>query len=184
MPYTIQITGLREAQKLLGVRFQPAIRAATKAIALEVQGKVAPYPPITEANLPTNDTGRWYERGYGPKWWVKGRQTSAVTGQRFTGGGFSRRQVLALQRQGVIHGRKTSQQMNRGWSIKPLGSIGWVLGNRATYSAYLHSADKQAKWAGQRGWKTDRTSILAVIRAGTAKRLVVQAIVGAIRRRV
>ncbi|MDO8672572.1 MAG: hypothetical protein Q7O66_14245 [Dehalococcoidia bacterium] len=200
MPYAIRIEGLAAAQKLLGVRFAPAIKAATLAIALEVQGKVAPYPPATEANSPTHDTGRWYERGYGPKWWVKGAQTSKITGQRMaahTGGAaFTRRQILAYQRRGIIHGRKTSQLLNRGftavpgpnapperWGPVPLGRLGWSIGNRATYAAYLHSASKQAKWAGKRGWVTDRTAIMAVIRSGVAKRFVVQALVGAMRRR-
>lgn len=166
MTYGIRIVGLTQVQRKLGQDFAPTIRAATQAIALEVQGEIAPYPPATIANSPSNPAGRWYERGYGPKW---------------------------IRKDGTICGRKTSQMMNRGagivngagdkgWYIKSRGRIGWLIGNRATYSGRLHSDELQARWAAARGWVTDKMAIQHVIASGAAKRIIVQAIMAKLRK--
>lgn len=194
MTVGIRIVGLAKAQRMLGQDFQPAIKAATKAIALEVQGVIAPYPPATIANSPENPMLRWYERGYGPRWWVAGegaqgylmrfskRQRKRMA-QGFGRQELSRRVVLSQARKGRIHGQKTSQMMNRGWSVKATGRTGYVVGNRATYSGYLHSADLQANWAAERGWITDEQAVDVVVGSGAARRIVVQAIMARMRRR-
>jgi hypothetical protein len=154
MPYGIRIEGLNEVRTMLGQDFAPALRTAIKAIALEVEDKMAPYPPATIANSPSNPSGRWYERGYGQRWRTK----------RGTGG------------------RATSQMMNRGWSVAPYGATGWVLGNRATYSGYLHSKATQVSWASSRGWQTDLASLDAVAQSGAIQRILTQAIMAKLRR--
>lgn len=156
MTLSIRIEGLDRVQRMLGTDFAPAMQAATKAIALQVQNEIAPYPSATIANSPSNPSGRWYERGYGPKWRTK---------------------------KGETHGRRTSQTMNRRWGIKRSGPIGHVLGNAADYSGYLHSRRLQARWAARRGWTTDEEAIRQVVRSGAVKRIVGQAILGALRRR-
>ncbi len=155
MPYGVRIEGLREAQKLLGTNIQPALKAATKAIAVELQGKIAPYPPATEANSPSNPLGRWYERGYGPK-----RQ----------------------RKDGTVTGRQTSQLLNRRWAIRVAGGIGHSLGNAATYAKFVHGANDQARFHGRRGWVTDRAAIEKLIASGVVRRIVRQAITGAFRK--
>lgn len=154
--YGIRIVGLQEVKRALGVDFRPAIRAATQAIAVEVQGTIAPYPPASEANSPGNANGRWYERGYGPKWLTKAG----------------------------VHGRKTSQMLGRRWVIKAHGGMGWAVGNTATYSPFVHSAEKQARFHAKRRWVTDQQTIEAVVRSGAAKRILVRAIVARIKGRV
>lgn len=154
MTYGIRIVGLANVQRMLGTDFRPAIAAATKAIALEVQGAIAPYPPSTIANSPGNPSGRWYERGYGPRW-----RTAAG-----------------------VNGRKTSQTLGRRWAVKQRGT-GATVGNSATYAPFLHSKERQVRWAGTRGWQTDEGAIRAVIASGAVKRIVTQAIMARLRRR-
>lgn len=153
MTLGIRIVGLGAVQRKLNIDLKPALSAATKAIALEIQGEIAPYPPSTIANSPSNPTGRWYERGYGPKWRVKS---------------------------GAVHGRATSQTLGRRWAVKQRG-LGAVLGNSATYSPFVHDKNKQARFHGARGWVTDATAIENVIRSGAARRIIGQAITRAIR---
>lgn len=153
MTYSIRIEGIDRVQKLLGQDFGSVIRTATFGIAAEIENAVAPYPPATSANSPS--TGRWYERSYGPRW----------TRKRGGGGG-----------------RRTSQMMNRQWYKEYRGN-GAVLGNRATYSGYLHSAKRQVRWAGPRGWVTDRQGIERAIRSGAVTRIMLQAIMAKLRRR-
>ncbi len=192
MTYTIRVEGLAEVKKTLGVNFKPAMRQATKAIALEVQGTIAPYPPATIANSPENPRLRWYERGYGPRWWVisegaqeylfgHSKRQHKRTAQGYAYQGVSQRAVLAQARKGRVHGRKTSQQMGRGWGIARYGDIGQQITNRATYARWLHGAGTQAKWAGSRGWITDRFAVQHVVSSGAVKRIVRQAIVGALK---
>jgi len=136
--YSVRLEGLDRLQRKLGADFRPTMRAATLAIAAEIQGKIAPYPPATEANSPARE--RWYERGYGPRWRTK---------------------------DGGIAGRKTSETLGRRWAIARYGDIGAKLGNGATYSAFVHSAERQARFHGARGWKTDKQAVEIVRRAGT-----------------
>lgn len=165
MTYGIRIVGLKEAQRLLGVDLKPAIQAATKAIALEVQGEIAPYPPIV------SHSGRrsWYERGYGPKWMTKagvhGRPTSQTLGRRFG-------LLGALPAVG-----------KGGWALVAKGSMGHVLGNSATYAGLVHSKERQARVHARHGWVTDEQAMRQVIASGAVKRIVTQAIMARLRRR-
>lgn len=101
------------------------IRAAVKAAAEHMKGKISQYPPASEANSPSR--GRWYERGYGPKWSTKNG----------------------------VHGRKTSETLGRKWTVKTLeGGLAAEVGNNVSYSPYVHDDDKQASFHAARGWKT------------------------------
>ena len=154
MSVSITIQGLDRLQRKLGTDFKPVLRGATKAIAGAIEGEIAPYPPTTAANRPrsniaTKRTLPWYERGYGTRW---------------------------LRRDGSIGGRKTSQQLGRSWGIKSKGSIGAVLGSRATYSPYVHSHEKQAKFHGARGWVTDKEAVEKVVKRGDVQKILSQAV--------
>ncbi len=149
MTYSIHIEGLDRVQKLLGTSFERPLDSACQGIALEVQGQIAPYPPATEANSPSNPKGHWYERGFGPRWY---------------------------RQDGSIAGRKTSQTLGRRWGVHRQGRLSWLVTNAATYAPYLHAQARQVKWAGARGWRTDLWACRQVIASGKAKRLIVQAI--------
>jgi len=141
MSVTIRLEGLDDLQRKLGANFSPLMRAATTGIAADIQKEIAPYPPATLANSPTQK--RWYERGYGTKY------------RRLDGG---------------ITGRKTSQALGRSWGIKSSGSIGAELGSRATYSPYVHSDKLQADFHKRRGWKTDKQAVEKVIKRGVVEK--------------
>lgn len=151
--FTIRIEGLDRVRRMLGQDFGPTIRSAAFGIAAEIEHEVAPYPPTTIANSPSNPTGRWYERGYGPRW---------------------------ARKRGGVGGRKTSQVMGKQWYKQRTGQ-GAILGNRATYSGYLHSKAKQVRWAGPRGWVTDRQGIERVIQSGKAVKIILQAVLNKLR---
>lgn len=156
MPYAIRVQGLAEAQAMLSADFTPALAAATKAVALEVEDKIAPYPPATEANSPSNPTGRWYERGFGPRW---------------------------SRKDGTIGGSKTSQMLGRQWMIRKIGQAAHAVANRVTYAPYVHAADQQAMFHARRHWVTDMMAIQQVIASGVVQRIAVQAIMAVLRRR-
>ncbi len=161
MGATVRIVGLDDLQRRLGADFKPAMRGATRAIALEIQGEIAPYPPSTEANRPRSSLATrralpWYERGYGTRW---------------------------HRRDGTVGGRKTSETLGRRWGIKRSGGTGAVLGNIASYSPYVHSHDKRAKFHKRRGWVSDEEAIKDVERAGTIERIVRDAIMHALKGR-
>ena len=100
---------------------------AMKAAALHIKGKINIYPPATEANSPSNPKGRWYERGYGPKW-------NTLSG---------------------VHGRKTSQTLGKKWTIGQAdGGLTQIVGNNVTYGPFVQDPEKQAKFHKLHGWKT------------------------------
>jgi hypothetical protein len=124
-----------------------------KAGAVHVMGKIKQYPPQTLANSPNNPTGRWYERSYGPRWLRK--------------------------RDGTVGGRKTSERLDTKWTTASrAGGLQQVIGNNASYAPYVHSAEKQAGFHGDRGWLTDEQvlksegeEVLAFIQAEVEKEL-------------
>ncbi|KKN82066.1 hypothetical protein LCGC14_0313330 [marine sediment metagenome] len=76
MAISIQVRGDRRLQQALGRNYKPSIRAASRAIIEQIRNELTPYPPATIANSPSNPTGRWYQRGFGPRWRGGGRKTS------------------------------------------------------------------------------------------------------------
>ena len=129
MPETIK--GMNKLmRKLDTVAKLKGAKHGLKAGALHVKGKIAQYPPSTTANSPGNPTGRWYERGYGPRWLRK--------------------------RKGGVGGRKTSETLGRKWAIgERAGGMQQVIGNNASYAEFVHEEEEQAKIHGARAWKTD-----------------------------
>lgn len=116
----IRKLGKLEAGKVL----KPVIRAA----AADLRGRIAQYPPASEANQPKPYPGRWYERGYGTRW---------------------------ARKSGGIGGRQTSQTLGRSWThrVERSGLRGLV-GTGATYAPYVQDAEQQASIHKARGWKT------------------------------
>jgi len=147
MSYSIMIRGLDTIQRALGVDISPALRTATKGIAGAIHDKLSPYPPATIANSPAEP--KWYERGFGPRWRTK---------------------------KGEVHGRKTSEMLNRSWAIEPVGTMGHRVSSAASYAPYVHSAEKQSSVMKRIGWKTDDWAIRQVVDSGKAKEIVLRAL--------
>jgi len=130
----------------------PAIQAAAVGYLEAFRNELTPYPPASEANRP-NARGRWYERGYGPKW---------------------------TRKDGSVGGRKTSQLLGRSWSVAPTGA-GAHLWSRASYSAVVHrdpasgERPRQASFHGRRGWRHTGQAFAALEAKRTWPRLIVAA---------
>uniref|UniRef100_A0A6M3J4M5 Tail protein n=1 Tax=viral metagenome TaxID=1070528 RepID=A0A6M3J4M5_9ZZZZ len=135
-------------KRALDVRMSPVLSGITMAVIAEIENKLTPYPPSSEANRPGGPGSRWYERGYGSRW---------------------------LTMRGQMRGRKTSQMLGRKWQKQRRGRIGAVLGSPVTYAPYVHHDERQARFHGQRGWVTDKKAVEYVVRSGKVDRIVRQA---------
>jgi hypothetical protein len=180
MSESITIKGFERVRSILGTKFEPVLRTALKAIAIEVENTIKPYGATGVWNSPANPKGRWYERGYGPRWWVSGEVglSAGYSGKSATG---RRREVLALSKRGAIHGRATSEMLNRSWHVEQTGPVRFVISSNASYAGQLHRFGEQARWAKSRGWLTDRDAVRAIVRSGRAEKIVTAAIVAALR---
>jgi hypothetical protein len=115
-------------------------QAMTRSL-LAIEGRVAEYPPESEANRPRAWRGSayslatqkrvslntWYERGYGPKW---------------------------VRKDGTVNGRKTSRFLGRHWTQEVHvrgGDLEGTLGNSASYAPEVHGRE-QASFHAERGW--------------------------------
>jgi ABC-type Fe3+ transport system substrate-binding protein len=126
MPDVIRIEGLdRLRRQIKRIEDLDGVANAMKAAAVHVKGKIAEYPPASEANDPAQR--KWYERGYGPKW-----------------------RVIS----GAIHGKKSSETLGRKWTTKAKDKgLTQVIGNNVSYGPFVQG-DKQAAFHKKRGWKT------------------------------
>ena len=123
---TITIKGLEQLQgKLNDLAQLEPVKDALKAAAQHVEGKIKPYPPSSEANVPNQRF--WYERGYGPKW---------------------------MRADMSIGGKKTSEDLRGKWTIDSRNNgLTWIVGNNVTYGPFVQG-DKQAAFHKRRNWKT------------------------------
>ncbi len=123
----LEIRGIDELERKLGkveaaLRLGPILRAA----ALSIKNEVARYPRHTIANSPANPTGRWYERGFGPRW---------------------------MRRDGSVGGSRTSETLGRRWTTRASPREARI-GNNASYAPFVQGRDQQAAFHARRGWKT------------------------------
>ena len=151
---SITVLNADQVQRILGRDLTTDLAAMTKAVAAVIQDRLAPYPPATEANSPKTGwikggPNYWYERGYGPRW---------------------------IRKDGSYNSAKTSEMMNRQWTIEPTASTSHILGNRATYARWLHSSEEQVTWAGPRGWVTDRKAVEQTVASGDIERIAAEAL--------
>lgn len=61
-----------------------AFRSAVGRHTEDIKRLVQEYPPASIANSPNNPLGKWYERGYGPRWEGGGRRTSEQLGRKWS----------------------------------------------------------------------------------------------------
>jgi hypothetical protein len=118
---------------VLGRKVRTRISAVVQAGAQNIKAYISKYPPATMANAQQPYPGRWYQRGFGPRWSLVG---------------------------GGVSGRKTSETLNRRWSVKKTqAGFGAIIGNNASYAKYVHSDEDQARFHSLRGWITDKQAI-------------------------
>jgi hypothetical protein len=107
--------------------------------ASDIQTYMKEYQPMSEANQP-RPGHTYYKRGYGPIYVHVGGMTKKGNLRK---GGWS--------------GRKTSQMLNRSWSIRSeyaQNSARVTIGSRATYAKHVHWGPLQAGFHKRRNWRT------------------------------
>jgi len=145
---------------------KPIAARAMERILSIVRGDLREYPPATEANSPTNPTGRWYERGFGPRWIRKRVYHAGVLPV-----GTERKQVLKLMRGGAIGGSNTSEVLGKQWyqTVQDIpGGVVGVLGNKASYAGAVQGQEQLPVFK-RIGWKTVTAAITEAIPAITAE---------------
>jgi hypothetical protein len=106
----------------------PAFKDGIKAGAIYVKGVIAEYPPMSSGNMPGAYPKKWYVRGKGPHWALKG---------------------------GGIHFRRTSEVLGKRWTHKIFNDgLSAVVGNNASYAPYVQSREHQPPWHKAHGWNT------------------------------
>lgn len=135
--------------KVLAQRLSAPITPALRNAALAIATAIRDRIAPYPPVPPRRNPNRWYERGYGPRW---------------------------RRRDGSIGGRRTSEQMDRRWDVRPYGGTGAQVRNLASYSGYVQSAARQTAQHRTTGWKTDQWGIDQVVRDGTVERIVTQEI--------
>lgn len=125
----VKIEGLEKLNaKLNSVQAAKIFKDVMTPQAKHIQGVTSKYPRLSSANRP-NKKGRWYERGYGPRW---------------------------LTKQGV-HGYKTSEILAKNWKVTVTGTRA-TISNTSSYAEYVHG-ERQARFHRKRGWKKLTTTI-------------------------
>ena len=150
----IRVSGLSRVRAALGADYGPTIAVAAQAIAKQIEGElVAPPGPAKH-----------------PIQWTSPRQRRWWYAQRGDRGPYKR-------------GESGGQDLLHSWSVARRGATGAVLGSRAGYAAYIHGSKLQQPMHRNTGWITDEQAIRKVVDSGAAKDLVVDAVMGALRRR-
>ncbi len=129
MSNNVELQGFAEVQAAIARLTNLApVKAALRAGAVHLKGKIAQYPPATGANMPGPYPARWYERGYGPRWARKIKKG--------------------------VGGRRTSENLATGWTVEARDDgLTQVVGNDTTYGPYVQG-DEQAACHAAHGWKT------------------------------
>jgi len=176
---TITIVGLDRIRQRFGQDITPHLSALTLGVAEQVRSEIQSYPAATEANRPHTVYTRgkkygrtqWYVRGEGPHWLVKGARSTGP-GRAGMGRVHEVNNVMGIERF-----KHTSEQLGQQWHIEAEGDTAHVVVNRASYASYVHSQLHQARFHGDRGWKTDRDAIDAVKGSGMLVSLAAQFVV-------
>ena len=129
MSDVIEIKGLDKLVKRLeNLGDLSTVKAAIKAAALHVKGKIAVYPPGSEANTAGPYPKQWYIRGVGQFW----ARVDGSVGARFS-----------------------SEDLGQKWTIKTRDSgLTAVVGNNVSYGPFVQDEEKQSWFHKRRGWKT------------------------------
>lgn len=129
---SIEIEGLKALQEKLNrvENVGATLRTPFTQTAADVQTYMKEYPPQSEANVPRPGHTH-YQRGYGS--------------------------IYVRKRDGGRTGRKTSQMLNRSWSMRSqysATSATVTIGARATYAKFVHWLPSQAGFHRRRNWRT------------------------------
>jgi len=124
----IEIKGLEELGKKLNI--WPAFKAALKAGAVMLKGRVSKYPPGGEWNQP----GRYSLKTHRKMgWYVRGRGGYSPSGKLVT-------------RSETLGRRWTQKTEDDGLTVR--------IGNNVSYGPFVQDREKQARFHALHGWRT------------------------------
>ena len=69
-----------------------------------------------------------------------------------------------------------SQRLGPGWAVRREGQATYIVGNKATYAAWVQSAARQSAQHAATGWKTDVQAVEELQRSGDIERIGNQAV--------
>ncbi len=145
MPERIEISGAHELNVILGRLSRQQLDAVLKKAARKVGEQARAYiSPYPAQPAPANPD-RWYKRGWGSQY---------------------------RRKDGTVGGQKSSEQLGQRWAVRTQGR-GAIVGNTASYAAFVHSAEKQASVHDRSGWKTDKETIEHIGNTGMVEQFVV-----------
>ena len=130
--FTITDKGFKEAvAKLNSLQQLRAIRPTIKEVTLDLKGKVAWYPPTTKRkHNPGPYPARWYQRGWGNVWALKGGGKHKVSSP-------------------------TSENLGASWGIKMRdGGMTGVIGTDTSYARVVQDEARQTVDNRRIGWRT------------------------------
>jgi len=149
MSVTLRIEGLDQLRRKLGRGVEPAISAATLAIAEEVRSEMGRYPGPSHS----------------PVLWKSQKQKAAY---------FASRKGLPLK-----YSRQSdpmSQRLGPSWFSAKHGSIGAKAATRVSYAPWVQSKERQSPQHAATGWRTDEQAIKRVVESGAVQRILKQAV--------
>jgi len=129
---TVRIEGLDKLMKKVNsIEGLEVVKAGLVGAAEHVKGKIATYPPPTDANVKGPYPKRWYYRGIGPFW---------------------------ARVDGSFGMRKTSKDLGQKWTIKTRDAgLTAIVGNNVHYGPFVQDEEHQASFHRDHGWKTTQT---------------------------
>lgn len=68
-----------------------------------------------------------------------------------------------------------SQRLGPGWTVSRQSQATYIVGNKATYAAWVQSAKRQQPQHKATGWKTDEQAVEELQRSGDIERIARQA---------
>lgn len=94
-------------------------------LSLAMEAEIKPYPPNGPWNQPSGPGSHWYERHFGPRW---------------------------MTADGQIHGRNTSERLQKRWERRKISWREWELSNGTSYAIFV-VGDAQRKFHRKHGWR-------------------------------
>lgn len=149
MTVTLRIEGLDKLRRKLGRGIEPAISAATLAIAEEVRSEMARYPGPSHS----------------PVVWKSQKQKGAY---------FASRKGLPLKY--TRQSDPMSQRLGPSWFSAKHGRVGAKAATRVSYAPWVQSKERQSPQHAATGWRTDEQAIRRVVESGAVQRILKQAV--------
>ena len=150
MAYRIEVKGIEEIQRKLGVNLGSSLMPAFRGVGEEVRKEVAQYPgPVSH-----------------PIQWASDKQRRAYFAQRHDKGlspGYTRQSD------------PMSQRLGPSWAVEA-SPMRVVVGTRVGYAPYVQADEMQQPMHKATGWRTDKQAVEIVEKSGKIQQIFDRAI--------